>query len=183
MDTRTDTVDVATAAARLGLTVDGVYKRIKRGRLRVQRIDGRTLVVLDSPSIQVDTAAPTDGHVDGRTDGLDGHVHSRLGAAEQDCEPDPAVLLAGEQTTPLVAQLQSENTWLRGELEAWRAQLEALQARHAAEISAWHERLREAHVLLAQRPALPAGGEISPGATKDAPPRPWWSRWLWWRRQ
>jgi hypothetical protein len=181
MDTRTDTVDVATAAVRLGLTVDGVYKRIKRGRLRVQRIDGRTLVVLDNLSTQVDTAAPTDGRVDGQTDRLDGHVHNRLGTAEPDCEPDPADFPAGGEIAPLVAQLQSENTWLRGEVEAWRAQLEALQAQHAAEISAWHERLREAHVLLVQRPALTAPeNPVTQG--DEAPLRLWWAVLLWWRR-
>ena len=61
MDTRTDTVDVATAAARLGLSIDGVYKRIKRGRLRVHRTDGHVYIVLGGPSTPTDTPAPPDG--------------------------------------------------------------------------------------------------------------------------
>lgn len=77
--------------------------------------------------------------------------------------PEPAVLAA----------LQSEVAFLRSELQAQRE-------RHAREVEAWQERLREAHLLAAQQRALPA-----PDATEatapgpEPPPRPWWR---WWRR-
>lgn len=47
MDTHTPTVDVATAAARLGITPEAVYKRIRRGQLQATRLDGRWFVDLD----------------------------------------------------------------------------------------------------------------------------------------
>jgi hypothetical protein len=170
VDGRTDTVDVATAAARLGLSTDGVYKRIKRGRLRVQRVDGRTFVVLDSPSTTVDTAHTTDRPTDGRTDGLDGPVRPSVDTDEQARFPE-----LENPTVPLVDQLQSDVTFLRDELRAQREQ-------HAAEVERLHERLREAHVLLAQRPALPAPSMSQLDNLSDVPPRPWWARWRWWRR-
>lgn len=53
-------------------------------------------------------------------------------------------------------------------------------------LRAEQERVREAHLLLAQRPALPAGMSAdgpqttNPGVTPAPPaaaPRPWWQRW------
>jgi hypothetical protein len=71
----------------------------------------------------------------------------------------------------LVVQLQSEVDFLR------------------QEVAALQERLREAHLLAAQRVALPAGDAQSVTAPRDndsiveSLPRPkWWARWLWWRR-
>ena len=51
-------------------------------------------------------------------------------------------------TRELVEQNQSELQFLRDELRAQRQQ-------HTAAVAAWQERLREAHVLLAQQRALP----------------------------
>jgi hypothetical protein len=64
----------------------------------------------------------------------------------------------------LVAQLQSENAWLRGELESRRREVSEL------------------HVLLAQRPALPAPREADSFTESVNESRPWWARWAWWRR-
>jgi excisionase family DNA binding protein len=69
------------------------------------------------------------------------------------------------EAPPTVSALDvalAEVTFLRG-------QVEALQ-----------ERLRETHVLLAQRPALPAPSTTC--ATVAQVSRPWWARWLGWRR-
>jgi hypothetical protein len=179
VDGRTDTVDVATAAARLGLSTDGVYKRIKRGRLRVQRVDGRTLVVLDSPSTQVDTQSTTGGPADGRTDGLDGQVRPSVDTIEQDHTSPPPLLETNN--APLVEQLQSENAWLRGEVERRDAELAQRDVADAE--------LRRLLALALQRPALPSGATIAtPEPATDlvaesaTKPRPWWARWAWWRR-
>jgi hypothetical protein len=78
--------------------------------------------------------------------------------------PEP-VFAANNDPALLVAQLEDEVRFLRDELVARRREVQEL------------------HVLLAQRPALPAGVEISTPATNVAPV-PWWSwqRWAWWRR-
>jgi hypothetical protein len=73
---------------------------------------------------------------------------------------------------------------VEGERDHLRAQVTALTERLAAE----QERVREAHVLLAQlaqRPALPAptpGQADTPDVPPADPPRPWWAALLWWRR-
>ena len=131
VDAHMDIVDVATAAQRLGVPVATVYKRIQRGRLRVHRGDGHVYVVLDR---SMDASTPSmdpasNGHgPDGppSMDTANGHVDG----AEQ--------VVGSDNLAPLVAQLQSENVWLRGELEARRR-----------ECDAWHDRLREAHLVQA----------------------------------
>ena len=60
MDTSTDRCTVAAAAKRLGVSKDSIYKRISRGTLPVYRVDGRTFVVVDSPSTPTDTPRSTD---------------------------------------------------------------------------------------------------------------------------
>src|SRR3954468_21251879 len=47
-DDRDTLVDIPTAAARLGLTIDGVRKRIQRHQLASLKRDGRVYVVLDA---------------------------------------------------------------------------------------------------------------------------------------
>jgi hypothetical protein len=49
---RLDRLDIVDAAARLGLSIDAVRKRVQRGTLPAEKVDGRWLVVLpvhDSP--------------------------------------------------------------------------------------------------------------------------------------
>jgi type II secretory pathway component PulM len=92
--------------------------------------------------------------------------------------PEPGPERAGPGPDPpsaLVDQLHSEIAHLREEL------------------AALHERLREAHLLLAQRPALPEGrgedlasidarsGEAETTGDQVGS-RPWWARLAWWRR-
>ncbi len=51
-------VPVALAAVRLGISVDGVHKRIKRGQLEAQKVRGEWRVFLPEPVI--DVGPPTD---------------------------------------------------------------------------------------------------------------------------
>jgi excisionase family DNA binding protein len=169
VDTTTDQIDVATAAARLGISQDAVWKRIRRGRLTAYRTDGRTYVVLDGASVPTDT---TDGHA------------RRVGGQSTDAEaakaPDGVSSFADPGVSrELVAQLQSEVAFLRAELQAR------------------HQEISELHVLLRERPALPEPNsatmaELSrndsekkevenPGNDSEGS-RPWWQRWAWWRR-
>jgi hypothetical protein len=139
------------AAARLGLTPDAVRLRLRRGKTLQGRKQGREWYVL------LDDASPdVTGHA---TD------HDRSSGVNADAT-QPV-------TNDLVDELQSEVRFLRDELRAQREQ-------HATEGAVWQERLREAHVLLAQRPALPPPSEP---CLETRQPRPWWARWLaWWRR-
>jgi hypothetical protein len=88
-----------------------------------------------------------------------------IGAERPDGGPDTGP----DVSSPLVHQLQSEVAFLRAELETRGREV------------------HELHVLLAQRPALPAptnvvraSDEVLP--TDGASARPWWARWRWWRR-
>jgi hypothetical protein len=154
VDSSRDRVDVATAAVRLGITPDGIRKRIKRGQLVAYQADGRTWVVLDNETDKHDSA---DGHDTTRHDG------------RQDTNAMASNLVEGlDQVSPaLVARLEDENRYLRAQLDAM------------------HERLREAHLLLAQRPALPEPGGVAVSdadLTAEPATKPWWTRWWPWGR-
>ncbi len=89
MDPSRDHHTIAQAARRLGLTDDGVRKRIKRGQLGAYRVDGRTYVVLDGATAPPDSPnGPETVRHDNKTD-----------------------------TTALVARLEGEVAWLRAQLE------------------------------------------------------------------
>jgi excisionase family DNA binding protein len=139
LDPSRDRATIAQAAARLGISEDGVRKRIKRGQLAAYRVDGRTYVVLDG---ETDTHDTPNGHETARQDGPDRRPDNTTAAAA------------------LVARLEDEVRFLRGELE------------------------RQDTIILAlvQRPrALPAPHEET--SPSDGPvSRPWWARWRWGRR-
>jgi hypothetical protein len=63
------------------------------------------------------------------------------------------------------------------------AEVRGERDRLVAKLERVPERLREAHVLLAQERALPAPSvDQEPSSHRESLPRPWWSRWAWWRR-
>jgi hypothetical protein len=150
------------AAARLGLTPDAVRLRLRRGKTLQGRKQGREWYVLLD-----DASSDATGHATDHDRSSD--VNGDVPDATTDADASRPV------TNDLVDELQSEVQFLRDELRAQREQ-------HAAAVVAWQERLREAHVLLAQRPALPAPSEAIREETSHLPP--WWSlaRWrAWWR--
>lgn len=136
-------VPVAEAAALLGVTPETLRKRLWRGQVPGVKLDGQWFVTLSGT--EQDGAGLTAGPVPD--------------APEQDAGPS----VTEQDSAPLVAQLQSENAWLRDQVEAL------------------HERLREAHVLLAQERALPAPAAEAQICGNE-PARPWYLRWAWWRR-
>ena len=92
MDTEQDSVDLATAAARLGLTVETVRKRLQRGKLKgFKGADGSWRVTLDRVDKRQDSPGQTAGQ-------------------EQD-KP-------GQADGPLVAALRDEVLFLRSQLQA-----------------------------------------------------------------
>jgi hypothetical protein len=90
-----DRVDIAAAAHQLGITPDGVRKRIKRGQLAAYHSDGRTYVVLDNTT-DTRNGADTTRHDQSATDA----------------------------TRCLIGTLQSEVAHLRQELEVRNAELQ-----------------------------------------------------------
>jgi hypothetical protein len=155
LDSTHDRVDIAAAATRLGITPDGVRKRIKRGQLGAYQVDGRTYVVLDGQ---------TDRH-----DNPNGHDSTR-----HDSRQDNAT--ATEPDRQLLARLEDEVRFLRGELE----------------------RKDTIIMMLAQRPALPAPERHKESLQAPEPAvcskteqasvfaannRPRWLRWWPWGRR
>jgi len=136
-----DLVDVPTAAQRLGVPVSTLYKRIERGKVRTQRVDGRVYVVVDRVS------TPRDG----------------LDSRGQRVEDTSSTVEYPSST--LVAHLQAEVTFLRGEVER-RATAEA--------------ELRRLLAAALQQRALPA--PAAPPSTDTSTACPWWAALLWWRR-
>src|SRR3954451_20589601 len=167
-------VPIAEAARQLGTAPEALRKRLGRGTLRGEKRDGGWYIYLpnraddgvpcpddrpDSGVLSPDYRA--DDYPDGRdaVAGVDVGVASRLVVVE--------VRLA--------------------EVERQRDFLETELRRRDDDLTAALERLREAHLLLAQRPALPAGvtGPAASAATTIAvASRPWWAPfWPWYNRK
>ena len=109
VDTRLEQVDIATAAARLGMSLDGVRKRIKRGQLQGGKVDKRWYVVLP-----VEQTTST-----GSLDGLDKpprQLDRQVDTAER--TRDSAEDSASQNVQKLAAILEEEIVFLRRELEA-----------------------------------------------------------------
>ena len=68
MEPQDASLDVAHAAARLGITTEAVRKRIRRGRLRAYKLDGVWRVVLDNAVPPVGD----NGHAGAHTNDQDG---------------------------------------------------------------------------------------------------------------
>jgi excisionase family DNA binding protein len=184
------------AAAALGVSVDTIRRRVKRGEL-AHHTDGqgRIVVHLGDAAVQV----PSNGH------GAAEHLPSAavqaaeqlLGIAEQTAE-HAAEHVAGQRLAAaeqaagqarlegIQAQLdaaQSEVSFLRDELRRRDELAEREREQHQAEREALHARLHEALAALALQRALPSGEPPAAAVPQAAPepPRPWWARWAWWR--
>jgi hypothetical protein len=160
-------VPLAEAATILGTTQEAVRKRLRRGSLLGGKHGGEWCVVLPP---ELDPRSNGAGH---------GGTERDTAPADGGTEEDPRRDTAG-QAAVLEARLQ--------EVERHRDALAAQLAEQNAHLTACLERLREAHVLLAQERALPAPSIPDPemGAVPIndlSEPRPWWARLAaWWRR-
>lgn len=151
---------VPQVARLLGISERAVRKRITMGSLRAERAPQGWQILLEAvPGTVLDDAEAVPGTA---------------------VPPEPTAGTASTAATAvsdeLVEQLRSEVAFLRQELQEQRE-------RHTGEIAAWQERLREAHLLAAQRPALPppdgtVGTAREDGQVPPVPPlRPWWAFW------
>ena len=109
-----DYLDVPAAAARLGITVEGVRKRIQRGQLRAHKQDGRWYVVLLPRDDIQDTPDPVqDAPLDQSSTDRDVVVLAlmeRLDRAHRDN-----------------LELAGRCDWLQSELQQARARLESAE--------------------------------------------------------
>ncbi len=154
-------VPLTDAAAALGVSVETIRRRVKRGQLAARHDgEGRVWITLPDTARQetgpcLATATPGDGHC--QAEDQQGVLHAMLDATQRELET-----------------VKGEVAFLRDELR-----------RRSDEITVWQERLREAHLLAAQRPALPAPHHEPPAppatpGTAPPPDHPWWRRWLPW---
>jgi hypothetical protein len=92
VDNEQDSIDLATASARLGLTVETIRKRLQRGKIKgFKAADGAWRVTLD----KVDTKQDSPGQTAGQ---------------EQDSP--------GQEQSALVLTLREDIQFLRGQLQA-----------------------------------------------------------------
>ncbi len=163
------TMTATQAAAALGVSADTVRRRVRRGEFSAHRDGQGRLLVTIPGALQADSGSfPDDAGTCRRPAGEDDDGAGELQALQAELQALQAVLAE-----------------VRGERDALRQQV----IEHAHERERWHERLREAHLLLAQRPALPAPHSVADPAnlSPDEPvanlamgPRPWWLRWWPW---
>ena len=160
VDRRLEQVDIATAATRLGMSLDGVRKRIKRGHLRGGKVDNRWYVVLP-----VEQTTSTDS-----LDSLDKQVDT----PEQ--TRSPAEDTASRSIQKLIAILEEEVVFLRRELDARTEELR----RKDHIIAALTQRLPPL-------PSMAQAGEMTNHPTpsengadsgaQQVSARPWWQFW------
>jgi len=146
-------VPVVEAAARLGLAPETVRKRLWRGQMAGEKRDGQWYVVLPTDSVPDDAGL-------GRTGQDSGQDHA---GPMQDAGQDTAAVL--------VPELRERVAFLERALE-----------RRDRDLASALERLHEAHVLLAQRPALPSGEIPNRPEVSTGTPHPWWAAFWPWRR-
>ncbi len=175
------------AASALGVSVDTIRRRVKRGELHAHAdSQGRFLVVLPDagqmPSAAVQAA------------------EQLLSTAEQVAEQVVEQHLDGAEHAAMQARLeglrdqlgaaQSEVSFLRDELrrrdDAHAAEVQRREEAHEREREQWHARLQEALAALAmQQRALAAPIDVAPSTPTPAAiekPQPWWQRWWPWHR-
>ncbi len=146
------TVSLREAAEVLGLTPEGVRKRVLRGQLpAAKNPDG--VWIIDKATLAAHALSDHQPSANGRTDA-------------QTNVPDLSV-------NQLVATLQQENDRLWAELERRTAELEAERQQQGEELERRAEELRRKDMLLAELtrriPALPE-------SCADPPRRSWWQR-------
>ncbi len=146
------TVGLREAAEVLGLTPEGVRKRVLRGQLPATKNSDGIWVIHKST---LDTHAPN-GHQPTTSTQTDARTNSPDTSANQ-----------------LITTLQQENARLWAELERRTAELEAEHQRQSDELERRAEELRRKDMLMAELTRrLPALPETCP----DPPRRSWWQR-------
>jgi hypothetical protein len=194
---------LAEAAAALGVSVDTIRRRVKRGEFQ-HHTDGQGRIVVhladvagQMPGNAQHAAMQTAEHVLGDA----AHVAEQVAEQHWAVAEQSAVQARAEGLQDALDAARSEVSFLRGELrrrdEAHTAELqrreesaEREREQHATEREALHARLHEALTALAMQRVLPSGDASPLGYEAGAPnssagtpshqtgtSRPWWAFW------
>jgi chromosome segregation ATPase len=174
---------LAEAAAALGVSVDTIRRRVKRGELAHHTdSQGRIVVHLANSVEQMPSSAQ---HAAVQA------AEQMLGTAEQVAEQVAEQRWAAAEHGAMQSRLEglqqaldlalSETSFLRDELRRRDQQAEREREQHAQERDALHQRLHEALAALAIQRALPSGkATTTPNPPATASPL-WWVFWRRWR--
>lgn len=152
-------VDIGTASERLGISREGVRQRIRRGQLDGVKLDRQWWVVLETPT----SAAPANQSVGSTVASTTEPNTTQLvepTTASQAPNGDPTSWV----NSALVAQLTTENQFLRQECDRLHTLLQTEQDSRRSEVASLHDLLK--HVV------VPAASVPPP-----SPSRPWWAFW------
>ena len=159
MSDTAERLSITEAARRLGLTDDGVRKRIKRGKLQAIRDeDGRISVVMASSDADTDTSETV----------------SDASETVSDNGSDSAIL------REIVDRQDAEIRFLRAELETRTEELR----RKDYIISGLVQRIPELPAGASEHPESDENRRDEPSPRDyvyripEPAPRPWWRRWL-----
>ena len=164
---------LAEAAARLGLSITAVKKRLQRGQLRGLKVDGRWTAVYLAGLDRAPAGSP-DMSTDGRPP-LDSSDEPRTVAVQ--AAPELVAAIQAYQT--LVASQATEITYLREQLAALIERVPAL-----AEAAATDQAEARSAPPTTSVPTQPVSrpAEMPPATPGETPPprrAPWWAFWRW----
>ena len=148
-------VPIEAAADRLGITVNAVRQRIKRGTLEGYKTPTGWVVVIDQPT----TDRPPTSSTDQRPTTGDQPINQRPTTTDQAATVDLAPLAA------VISDLTRENRQLAEAATAW--QVRAMQA---------EERLKQLTASASADDDIRDTPELGSDAGTDAP-APWWRFW------
>jgi hypothetical protein len=169
-------VDIATAALWLGLSVDTVRKRVQRGMLPAEKVDGRWFVVLDRV---LDHAQDVQ---DSHPDGPEGYDKSYDNVRGPEGLGELVALVERQQQT--IMELSGRCGWLQSELQQTRTRLEVAEEtiRLLQAPAARSESNLPPDPVPALTPIYPApsaNGHDSGAERPAGAERPWWAFWRW----
>ena len=157
MDSKQDSVDLTTAASRLGLSVATLRKRLQRGTIAgFKAADGSWRVVLDKAGVDKPVVQDKPRR---RTDQQRRAKPRRAAGLRLDNRVDNDLSRGGQDMSVLVEALRDEIQFLRAELQARDQQIDRFQ------------------VLLQQHQHQPA--RVLPDHSGDWMQQ-WIRLWLWW---
>lgn len=182
---------LAEAAATLGVSVDTIRRRVKRGEL-ASHTDSQGRIVVHLAAAAEYLPSNSHGAAEHLPSAAVQAAEQLLGIAEQTAE-HAAQQVAGQRLATaeqaaqqarvdgLQAQLdsaQSEVSFLRDELRRRDDQFEREREQYAHEREALHTRLHEALTALAMQRVLPQASVQVSVEEPVAPRLPWWRRWF-----
>ncbi len=164
-------VPINEAAQRLGISLDVARKRVKRGTLPAEKIDGRWYVELDRLDGELDGASPPTGatapvqpSASQIAEQLDELAEASHAASQGLATLDEAKQAGRQEAEAELSALRDHVVSLRDEVGFLRGELETRA-----------EELRRKDILLSEFARRPL--EL-PAPAPEPPPRPWWKFWL-----